>query len=57
MLLLEDGIVSQTLAFALDAIATLWMLLVTLRKRICVNNELVKLGWNFTEVFVGGDGR
>jgi hypothetical protein len=57
VLLLEDGIVSQTLAFALDAIATLWMLLVTLRKRICVNNELVKLGWNFTEVFVGGDGR
>lgn len=42
MLLLEDGIVSQTLALALDAIAALWMLLVALRERNYVNDGFNK---------------
>jgi len=58
VLLLENGIVSKTLAFALDAIATLWMLLVTLRERICTSamNSIGEIGLEFYGSLFGGDG-
>lgn len=52
--MLEDGVVSQTLALALDAIATLWMLLVTLHERIYMStmNSTGEIGLEFYGKFV-----